>query len=302
MESLLDKLYQVDSLPVLPETVRELQRVLSQDEGGADTLVLLIEQDVSLTSAVLTCANSALYNYSGRTITSLKEAIVRIGRNEIYSMLLTTALINMIPPENHAIDYRSFWVQSLATASLAKRLSSKSVIPSISNANMLYTAGLFHDLGILLYATCFIDHLQAVRKLQKENEWSFTMCEDHLSPSETHGQFGAVLLEIWKMDKEMVQLVRFHETPALAPAKAIYGASLIHICSRLVSHHLPDYELHNELEPGGEIFAMAGLNYEDFDTYREYASKAVEHAFDTLALWSQVTLRPLGSSRLFRPV
>lgn len=302
MGSLLKRLQQVESLPVLSETVRELQRLIVDDLGGAADLVALVEKDVSLTSAVFTCANSALYSYAGKAIVDLQEAIVRIGREELYSMLLTNALMNTIPADNKNLDYHSFWVQSLATAALIRKMKNHSQFESIRLSTRLYTAGLFHDIGILLYATCFIERLQEVRHLKKENGWSFVICEDQISPDESHGSLGAALLEIWKIDTETSQLVRFHEIPEQAPQKIRSATSLLHVCSRLISMQLTGYELFTEIYPLEKCYRDAGLDPEQNREFLYWAQEAVRKAFDTLSLWSTVSLRPIGSSSLFRPV
>ncbi len=302
MKSLLKRLKEVDSLPVLPETVRELQRILSEDSGDVNELVSLIEKDVSLSSTLLACANSALYNYSGRTITNLRDAIVRVGRNELYSILLTTALINVIPLDNNAIDYRSFWVQSLATASLLRKVKLDSSIEQVKASPILYTTGLFHDMGLLLYAICFQDRLHIIRKLRKENSWSFNQCEVHINSSETHASLGASLLEIWKIDTTISQLVRYHESPLQVAERLTPLTSILHICSRLVSSQLPNYDLFDDGEISPKIFHRAGLLEDDNKRYVSWAEEAIYRAYDTLSLWNTVSLRPVGSSQLFRPV
>lgn len=302
MDSLLKRLQQVDSLPVLPETVRELQRLIVDDLGDAADLVSLVEKDVSLTSAVLACANSVFYNYSGKTVVDIQAAIVRIGREELYSMLLTNSLMNTIPPDNKVIDYHSFWVQSLATAALIRKMKSHSQFESIRLSTRLYTAGLFHDIGILLYAACFIDRLQEVRMLKNKNGWSFAICEDHISPDESHSSLGATLLELWKIDTVISQLVRYHEAPDKAPEKIRPAVSLLHICSRLISMQLPAYEVFTEIEPLEEVYVEAGLAPKQNREFVYWAQEAVRKAFDTLSRWSTVALRPVGASSLFRPV
>lgn len=302
MDSLLKRLQQVGSLPVLSETVRELQRLIIDDIGDASDLVELVEKDVSLSSAVLSCANSVLYNYSGKPIVDLQKAIVRVGREELYSMLLTNALMNTIPQENCVIDYHSFWVQSLATAALARRIKKQSQFEVVKLSTRLYTAALFHDIGVLLYATCFIPRLQEIRHLKKENGWSFTICEDHISPDESHASLGATLLELWRIDTAITQIVRYHEMPYLASGKSQSSAALLHICAHLVSMQLPEYELFTEIAPLGEVYEIAGLDPDQGGDFFYWAQEEVRKAFDTLSLWSTVSLRPIGSISLFRPV
>lgn len=303
MKSLLKRLHEVDSLPVLPETVRELQRVLVEDTGDAELLMKLLEKDVSLSTSVLACANSALYNYSGRTIINLRDAIVRVGREELYSILMTNALINVIPSENNTIDYRSFWVHSLATASLLRKLKPESSIEKINSSPLLYTAGLFHDMGMLLYAIYFEDRLQYIRMLKAENSWSFFECEQKINPAENHATIGAALLEIWKMDPTLTQLVRYHEEPLCIAQKHSSLAAILHLASQFVASLLPNYELsHGECNVVPSIYTASGLLESDFELYREFAEKAIYRAYDTLSIWSNVSLRPVGSSQLFRPV
>lgn len=302
MKGLLKQLREVDSLPMLPETVRELQRVLVEDSGDATLLMSLIEKDISLSSTVLACANSVLYNYSGRTIIDLREAIVRIGREEIFSMLMTSSLVNVIPMDNNAIDYRSFWVQSLSVASLVRKVKLDSSKEIVSSSPYLYSAGLFHDMGLLVLAIYFSSRIQQVRKLSRENSSDFFEAEFGLNRGETHAAIGATLLEMWKIDTTVTQLVRYHETPLQVAKKLEPLTAILYICSRLVSSQLPNYELRSSKLASASIYELAGLSSDDASTYLCWAEEAIYRAYDTLSHWSSVSLRPIGSSQLFRPV
>ena len=81
--SILVQLKEIDKLPTLPEIIIKVQELINSDASNATSLAQLIKQDPALSSTILKTANSAYYNFAKRRISSISEAIARIGFNEV---------------------------------------------------------------------------------------------------------------------------------------------------------------------------------------------------------------------------
>lgn len=78
------------ALPVMPAAALRLSQLL-RDGAKASDFAALIEQDPSLGVEVLRVANSPMYP-SARPVTSLKEAVIRIGLTRLQAILMTSHL------------------------------------------------------------------------------------------------------------------------------------------------------------------------------------------------------------------
>ncbi len=75
-------------LPVLPEAVIEVRRIVGDERKGAADIARVIGGDPTLSSSVLRVANSARFRASGAEIRSLPVAIQRLGGRRTLELLV----------------------------------------------------------------------------------------------------------------------------------------------------------------------------------------------------------------------
>ncbi len=86
-------------IPVLPEIVREVQRVLRHPNSTVDDLAAVLKKDAAMTVKIIAVANSGFY--SGREKTSVvREAIGRLGLKEIRNIVLTISAKSLYKANN----------------------------------------------------------------------------------------------------------------------------------------------------------------------------------------------------------
>ncbi len=79
-------------LPSVPEIVIRLQKTLSDEHVTNDIVVRVIGSEPMLAGKLLTMANSAALNASGRKIADLPTAVARVGFNIVRSAALSFAM------------------------------------------------------------------------------------------------------------------------------------------------------------------------------------------------------------------
>ncbi len=81
----------IESLPPLPESVLEIEKLFAQGDPDIDKLVKIIESDPLLTADVLSKANAPYYGFS-KTIVSVLQAVTLFGSTQIRSLVLASSI------------------------------------------------------------------------------------------------------------------------------------------------------------------------------------------------------------------
>lgn len=214
--NLIQRLTEIQELPTLPEVALRIRALIVSDEGDASMLARLIEQDPSLSAKVLKVANSAFYCTPSRKITSVKLAITRIGFNQIGHIAMAVSLVRQFSRKSDILDYHQFWRHSLSAAFISAAIPENGIDIKEQN-HSFFLAGLFHDIGILIYDQFFHQQFEQIIEYAMQKEISFLEAEKEIFPNETHAILGSALMEMWKIDMSVVNSVRYHHAPEKAP-------------------------------------------------------------------------------------
>ena len=134
----------VKQLPVLPVLLLELMESFSDEEVRVEEIAKKIGMDQSLSAKVIRMANSAAYR-RGKEVESIEQAVIRLGFNQVRSIVVATTLSNVFP-ETPGFDKNQFWQDTFITASIAKALAKHASI----NQETAFTCAMMHNIGELL--------------------------------------------------------------------------------------------------------------------------------------------------------
>lgn len=85
-----------NELPIFNYTVNAINDVVSKDATSTSDLSRIILRDANLTARVLRLANSASYNVTGSTISTVSRAIVYLGFNLVRDLSMSLAIIEAL--------------------------------------------------------------------------------------------------------------------------------------------------------------------------------------------------------------
>jgi HD-like signal output (HDOD) protein len=85
-----------NELPIFQYTVKAINNVISKDATSTSDLSRIILRDANLTARVLRLANSASYNVTGSTISTISKAIVYLGFNLVRDVSMSLAIIDAL--------------------------------------------------------------------------------------------------------------------------------------------------------------------------------------------------------------
>ena len=213
MESIYKLLREVKVLPPAPQVLPKVLDALHHEQTTLEEVGEIITLDPALTAKLLHFCNSVYF--AGREpVANVPEAIWRVGFQTIFSLVSAVTGSNSFTlPKDAGVDGAQLWTHSLSTA-----FGCKFIAEDIGeDSNMLFTAGLLHDIGRVVLAQA---KGAAYGQLLAQAATTGT------NPAEgeksaygfTHAEVGACLMENWRLPVPLVQSVRFHHQPAAAGA------------------------------------------------------------------------------------
>lgn len=215
------KIKSVNDLPTLPTVAMEVMKLVNDKESSMMDIVDVIQQDPSLTTKILKIANSAFYGMRQR-IDSVNRALVVLGMTEINNLVTSISIFNTFPidPELVSFDREKFWLHCAVTGEIAKAISVKLGMKIYSE---VFTAGLLHDIGKIIFDHLFHDEFAEV--LEKSYFEKIPIYEAEKQIFETnHMQVGAFIGETWRLPRNLIDVMLYHHSPAKAQSNKIMVA------------------------------------------------------------------------------
>ncbi len=237
-------LAKAQAVPAIPTAAIKAIQLLQDIEIDIAELLKTIEYDPGLTSNVLRLANSAYFG--GRTtISSLRDAVVRLGMKRILQLVMMSAISPYARRAIKGYDLPpgQLLEHSIATAIAAEQLAKALKVQAPDHT---FTGALLHDLGKIVLGTFVEVDATPIRELAFEHQVSFELAEQRILGID-HAEVGAVLLEHWNLPANLVNPVRYHHQPEQAEGDTLV-VDLVHVANMLA------------LESGIGI-GVAGLNY-----------------------------------------
>jgi HD-like signal output (HDOD) protein len=257
----------IGQLPAVPALYQEINQLLASDRATLANLGRVIDQDPAMTAMVLKLVNSAFFNLR-HTVSSPSEALPFLGIDLLKSLVLAHGLFSQVGSfgiPGFTIDH--LWQHSLAVAGASRRIAEAEGVGSLRAADY-FTAGILHDVGMLILASRFPDEYQRALATSLEQGSDLESAECHIFGG-THGEVGSYLLGLWGLPAPIVQAAAWHNHPrcqeaiGFAPAVAVHVANVF--CVQPGAH-----EIFTRPTLDREYLAQAGLAHR-LEAWREAA-------------------------------
>ncbi|MCK5679680.1 HDOD domain-containing protein [bacterium] len=204
----------VDEMPPFPQVVQRAMRALAEPDYEVAGLVDILKVDQSITANILKLCNSAYFGLP-RKVSSLKEAVVYLGANQLRQLLLSGAASKIYekPSSGYTVFADELWRHALATAVMAQVL--RQHLRFKIDENTLFTAALLHDVGKVVLSAFVIDKYRAIEQLVETGESSFQEAERQTLGFD-HAEIGGKIAEKWEFPDAIITAISFHHEPARA--------------------------------------------------------------------------------------
>jgi len=208
-EALKAYLIRTEDLPTLPEVALLVMRKIQDPNSSAQDVVQIIQRDPSMTARVLNVANSAFYGMS-RRVDSLQMAVVVLGMRQCASLVMGISVFREFAARvgGSRQFYYDLWRHLIATAQVASILADRF---RLTDPSMVYTGGLLHDIGKVVYCIRFPEkYLRILQYCQQESRSLSEMetREFHIA----HDVVGGRLAAQWDFPPSLVNVLSNHHS------------------------------------------------------------------------------------------
>lgn len=267
MEDLRAKIGKADVLPTISTIARQLLSLQLDTEKGEQELLDLVKSDPVISARLIGMANSPVF-VVGRRISTVNDAALVLGLSIVKSVATVIALTEPIKIRASKIFTLSdLWLHSFSVAAGMRLLASRLPGRHKQDENMLFLAGLLHDMGYLVMAhldpakfDAFISHVEA-------HPEASTIDLEISQFGITHAEIGGMMARKWNLPDDVIRVIEGHHRPALDNIpitlvriiESITGESAIRgaACPEASSEELEQIGLaHDDLENARETLEM----------------------------------------------
>lgn len=222
-------LARVKTVEALPSAIRQAIDLLADADADMGELARIIEYDPGLTANVLRLVNSSYFG-GLRTITSLREAVVRLGAGQVFQLLIACGVVPCMRAEikGYGLPRGMLLEHSVVTAVAARTVAREL---GLTAPDHTFTAALLSNIGKIVLGTFLEVDAAPILDIVTRRGLSFEEAEEALL-GVSHDEVGAALLEHWRLPESIVYVVRWRLKTEQAPRRNL-ALDLVHMGSAL---------------------------------------------------------------------
>ncbi len=236
-------------LPSFPDVAVRVRKVLADEQVSNEQIARIVGSDAGLAARMLTLANSAALNRTGRSAADLKTAINRIGHNNVRTAAVSFAIAQLRRASelrSIAQDLERVWQEATLVAALGYSIASRSEV----NADESMLAGLLHNVGKLYI-------------LARANKHGGLFSDPPVLAQimrDWHANVGKAIVENWGFPEHIAEAIGEHENIDRSAGQAdVTDVLTVAVMSAGFMGHEVDFELNMQ---GVKAFGRLGLDNE----------------------------------------
>ncbi|MBL4942149.1 MAG: HDOD domain-containing protein [Colwellia sp.] len=249
-------------IPVKPEILSSIQKIMTEDEPSIEDISSLIFGDVGLSAAILKIINSPFYGMN-RRISEIKQAVMMLGIKTVNG-LVTALLLKASFKGDACISLERFWDDAQDVANAMTYIGNK--IKNELPVDMLYTIGLFQNCGIPLLALKHADYIEILSEANRQNVNSITLEEARYRTN--HAVLGYYVATSWHLPKEICQLILQHHDSGFFKQPIAPNIQLAFAALKTAENMVEKVKRYNPSpdwdEIGEEALDILGISPEDY--------------------------------------
>ncbi|MCC6141257.1 MAG: HDOD domain-containing protein [Nitrospira sp.] len=219
------------NLPSLPALYQELMNEIHSRDASLKKVAKIIGKDMAMVTKILQLVNSAFFGLR-TTVSNPEQAVALLGSDTIRALVLSMQAFSQFDGVAlPGFSLNALWQHGLKTSGFAKVIAQQEQAPQ-AMVDEAFTAGLLHDIGLLLLASNKPEDYQRVLKLQKDNALLDWQAEQEIF-GVTHAEVGAYLLSLWGVGEAIVESVAFHHRPSACGDSVFSPLTAVHVANAI---------------------------------------------------------------------
>lgn len=178
-------------LPSMPDLAVRIGLAIDDPDTQNEDIARIIQSDPALTARIISVVNSAAFG-CGQSITDLPQAVARLGRQQIRSLVFSCIVKGLFRTDSKALQsrMRELWSHSCHVAAISFLLAKHT--PGLSPERAML-AGLVHDIGIIPILGEARNHPQLLAKIELLDQ----------AIESLRAEIGALTLRQWHLDGDL---------------------------------------------------------------------------------------------------
>lgn len=223
----------IGDLPQFPENIVAVNRLLNDPDSKLSDIAMHISNDVSLTAELLRMVNSAAFGIA-TSCKSISEAVRLVGIRGIKNLLYSIGSMDTLAAGEDTVK-KEIWKHAYAVAFYSYNMARNFCAADKQIIEDAYVCGLLHDMGKIMFQTAHPDMISTLSRMCKEKEISQRIFELLLA-GVNHGEVGALIAEKWNFPEVIVNVIRYHHEPDLAPESYHKLTALVYLADMMVHY------------------------------------------------------------------
>ncbi|MEI6147451.1 MAG: HDOD domain-containing protein [Methylococcales bacterium] len=195
-------------LPAMPMVAQKILALNMNIDRDQDLLVPVICQCPVTSARIISMANSATFA-SGFVMSSVKDAVQRIGLTNAYNSALASALFTLKGQVgSHEFDTNNIWKHSAEIRQVMQEFSKLMRSSQRPSPQEIALVALLHDIGFLAYSAINPELTDTLLVRINKGDDSGEASEELFGIA--HDELGAALLASWGIPEKIVFAVKWH--------------------------------------------------------------------------------------------
>jgi len=203
---------EIEKIPSFPENIIEIQRLCSDPDSTMKQISESIKRDPGLTTSLLKLANSAGYITMQSTKT-IEDAVKLIGIKTINSLLVASGAQKIM--NSRYKKFESVWKDSYRAAFYAHRVSIQT--KQTKSSEFVYLAALLADIGQIILLSIKPELTKRIHDIAGSKTIESANLLEEMSLGVSHSTLGSLICEKWKFNESLVNIIKYHNRPHMAP-------------------------------------------------------------------------------------
>ena len=221
----------MQQLPSQPTLYAEVRREAESKTASLKAIGAIISKDLGMTAKILQLVNSAYFGFYGKVATA-EQAVNLLGVDTVQALVLTThAFSHFASIQGSEFNIGLLWEASTQTGAIARAIAKAERAPTLM-VDEAYTAGMLHDVGMLVLAANLQSRYDVILKTAHERGVLLWEAERQ-ELGTTHADVGAYLLGLWGLGDSIVEAVAFHHRPSDCVGKTFSPLTAVHVANVL---------------------------------------------------------------------
>ena len=203
IDFLLRRMQRTGDFPAISKTLSDINRLTGDDrEANADKLANVILRDFALTGKLLKLVNSSFYGTRATEITSVSQAVVFLGVEQVRMTANSLAFFGHM--KNDSAVLKDSMTKSFMSGLIARHLALRAKLPGAEEA---FISGMCQNLGENLVIFYFPDEYEDIVELQHREDLDKAAASRGIL-GVAYSEVGAAVAKTWNLPHSITEAIR----------------------------------------------------------------------------------------------